>query len=203
MRDYRPPRPTGSTPEARTAQAYWDSTYGQAAQFNNSSTAKVDRTTRGLFIKASTPGGGGAIKVPMVITGLYNADYIGATKWNPSSNALSGGEILIAKTIFARMIQAETIDAQAFTYDYFTDNYRRQNKLAAIVEYQVVHPRYRIYDPGTPIDPANNPVEQYLIYAERVRFGTCVLDDNGAQIYLQESGARFWSYQYGQSGPPA
>lgn len=197
MRGFIPPRPTGYDAEARFAQALWDASYGESSKVINSSTVRVSRTTRGTAYSAKPPAGAGSKPAPYVTTTLFNKDYIGARPWNPVSGTFSGSEVKVAKAIYARMIPGETIDTVAYTYDpaSYTDNFRTQLESAAIFEYQVCHPRYRIYDP-------THDISESLIFVERAMVGTGVVDDHGSEIYLLEVFDRFWSYQYGQTGPP-
>jgi len=58
MRDFEPFRPTGSDPEAAFAKSSWDKTHGPAAQLRSSSTVKIDRTSKGIFIHAKPSRGG-------------------------------------------------------------------------------------------------------------------------------------------------
>lgn len=140
----------------------------------------------------------GSIKLA-VVTSLFSDDFIGVTFWNPTSMAKVGSEFNVAKCLSARMNPAETIDTIAFTYDYIDgqDNFRTQFKSAAVFEYQVMNPRYRIYDP-------TKDISESLIFVAKVRGGSNVTDDSGTQLfYIEAQPFRRWCFQNGQSGPPS
>lgn len=51
MKGTLPPRPTGSTPEARFMQWLWDNWHANVIQ--DSSSVKVNRTTKGIRLEAA------------------------------------------------------------------------------------------------------------------------------------------------------
>lgn len=59
MIGYRPPRPTGTTPEALFMQAVYDKLWGPESQINEVSGQRLNRTTRGttLIKKGGAEGG--------------------------------------------------------------------------------------------------------------------------------------------------
>lgn len=52
MRGYIPPRPSGTTREARFDQAVWDALWGPESRIVNSSTIKVSKTSMGVELKS-------------------------------------------------------------------------------------------------------------------------------------------------------
>lgn len=58
MRFNNPPRPTGSTPQAQFDKWVWDMLH--ASEIQESSTVKVERTTKGVRLRAAAPQGGGS-----------------------------------------------------------------------------------------------------------------------------------------------
>lgn len=208
MKDYIPLRPAGYDPEAKFDQSIHGRAYG-ALKVNNSRTVKVRRSTSGgITLNVDTLGGVGTAVRPYLVTSLHNLDFVGAKLYDPVSEKVSGNEVSIAKSITARMISREKIDGIVFDYDYDSlenlgDNFRIQLQSDAIWEYHVCHPRYRVFNPATPINDATNPAEQYLIYAAKVTKGTGVVDGHGVMIKICEiAPTRFWAYQFDQSGPP-
>ena len=170
--------------------------------------------TTGLWI-----GGGAGSKDELYqITELFNEDYVGATKWDPTANSGNGGlmveaeQVYVAKKITGRMPASETIQsgsvaATAITvnYDYASQNangnhYSENCRLASVTggnppsEYHVMHPRYVAFNQGAPANYGS------LISVE-LTDGAGVKDPDGNEIMLQETNDRGWVYQNGQVGP--
>ncbi len=204
---FRPRRPTGFDPKVAFDKATWDHLHGGLGRILPSTTVSVDRGTQGITLHAAPAGAGGGITPRLCkITTLYHTNYFGARPWNPMTEAYIGAEFKVARCLTGRMPEEETIDGEVIAYVYPTgyippdqtismlDNFRTAFSTGS--EYQVVHPRYTVGD---------------LVVVLRVPSGTGISDQSepgnddsnlhGNQLrYLEMLPARFWAYQYGQSG---
>lgn len=196
-------RPTGSTPQALFMQRLWDKNFGTESRFVDSSTVAWSVTSRGITAQSSGgQGGGGTSLRQCVVTQLYNANYIGVTEFNLQDMSLTGSQFFCAKAIQGRMPMTELIDGETVAYSGYgtgtlpanmSDNSRLATFSITNNEWQVMHPRYLVYDDMVGL-PDGASIEQYLILVSSVQNQIGVADADGAPCKYLEVFARLWSY---------
>lgn len=196
MKDYNPYNPAGSNGEMRFHQAVWRKTHGPASKTNNSSTAKVNSGVRGESFRAARQTPGGSKLLLYKITTLSQADYFGATKWNPTVDngngtfgATAGSEVTVAKCLSGRRPPSEYLDGATVTYAYTSDNVRTATPGGV----QNLSPIYSKDDlnvsTGILVPPG-------LVLVSRVANGTGVFDADDNEIKLIEvQPCRIWGSQ--------
>lgn len=196
-----PKRPTGSDAEALFDQAVWDAVFGPGSQFVNSSTVKVNQTTRGISFTAAPAGSGGTSLIQCVVTSIdLSGGYIGVTEYDLENDSLTGSEFNCAKAYTTRQPFTQLIDGDIVKYEYIDDNTRYAQIADAVVERHVVHPRYIEYE--DPL-PAGANINQYLILVSKTKNSIGIDDSDGNPITFIEAGPfRDWAYSANQGGVP-
>jgi hypothetical protein len=161
MTEQLPPTPTGSTPEALFAQILHNKVNGPLSKLNSSSSVKVSRTTKGINLRANNTSVSTSLFLCRIVqVGLSN--MVGAMVFNdlaynpaldftvtnniPGDPSLSQSEVLVSKSLTARMYEGETIDGFPITYTYTDENNRTAVATMLGTEIQVCHPRYQLGD---------------------------------------------------------
>lgn len=116
MRNYIPPRPTGSSPDARFRQWVWDR-LAVSLNFINSSTVSFSQTSKGVMAEAATstpvssPTNSAEIK-DFILTNVFGDYLIGIAVDDDSI-------VRIAKPPLQRnSVTAGTIDGESWQYSY-------------------------------------------------------------------------------------
>lgn len=114
---------------------------------------------------------------------VVNGGGAGGIAGDPS---LSGGEIIVAKSINGQQVNTAVIDGYNITYTSSGENLRFAEADSLGSEWQVCHPRYTVGD--------------YVVVSKLQNYVN-VLDNNGQPFqYMEMSPLREWCYQNGQSG---
>lgn len=200
MRRSIPPRPTGSDTFAHWAQVVHDRLFGREANLVDSPTATWNQTANGISINASGGGAaGGTVLIACVVTELFNKDYFGVTKYDPTTEQLQGSQFNCAKCITARQSAGERIDGEKITYDNYgmgslpennSDNTRLAHFGVINQEWQVMHPRYLEWPPLS-----GATTDQFILYVSKTSRPTGVIDADGKNLnWIEVQPNRFWSY---------
>lgn len=199
-------RPTGC--RAPDALEQWIIDQLQSLQPQNSPTVTIShRDSKGFQMRAAPAGqGGGTSIIQCVVTELYGVagtpiDYIGVTKFDLATMTLQGSQFNCAKCISARQPLSEVIDGQTNTYSNYNAVLLPQNsadnvRLATFSEtnnsYQVVHPRYLVYQ--DPI-PEGSDIGQYLILVSTVQNNIGMTDNADSPVnYIEVEPNRYWAW---------
>lgn len=164
-----PPRPTGTTPEARYAQWLWDSSNRNRIQ--DSAGSRTTRTTRGFFtIPQKLPGG---IKITTWHLKSVSDEYLVCRSWDGENEGTQ--DVKIAKPSKLRSsIDEETIDGTLVTYTNYDAENQTRHASAGVApntteEDQVIVPRY---------------LQDDVIYAVKAK--TMAADEDGKDIALMD-----------------
>jgi hypothetical protein len=118
MIGYRPPKPTGSSPEALFMQAVWEKLWGESSRIMDATGSQVSRTTRGNVI-VPKPGKWGGISAKRYRVKSVQGDYLTCRTWDGSTEG--DADVLVAKPPQLRhSITAQTIDGVSVTYASYT-----------------------------------------------------------------------------------
>lgn len=155
-RDFQPQKPTGFDPEARFHVSTHDKIHGAPSHFNNSSTVKVKKGTKGYsWHVRQRKGTASAPVVPKrykLVT--VKGDYLICTLW------AGGDQLFIAKPPKLRMsVTTETLDGIVTAYSvgaFAGTQYQFTRRIATPstggAEIQVIVPRYLVGDEIWAID---------------------------------------------------
>lgn len=207
-RDFVPPRPSGFDREAIFDQSTHDKTHGPSARFNDSSTVKIKRTTKGYSWHAQ-PAKGGTASTPAPPTKEYKvvasfAQYLTVQDANGIKYAVAKPPELRCSATSA------TIEGKSIAYDYPGIGtllfMRRKSTFSGVIAYEGITPPYIHGASYVYADAPTFMVQVVTVAGDTNSYGSPpVLNVAGTAITLMDTNrsGRAWSVLADQTPPGA